>query len=320
MNRLGYWLCLGFCLPFGCMASVPAAVYEPAPFSRYQPIIDRMPFGALPASFNPNADAEADAAAQKTAEQEKAEQQQVAKQLSFSALNITPRGTIAVGFTDRSVNPPQSHYLEVGTSAQGWTVVNADYDENWAQFTKDDVTITMHLNKGLIEGPPSADGTTSATNETETAVAATTTPIPTSTPPQPPTAAAARTTTIPGLVRRSAPSRATGQTPTASPDNTSTDTPPAKSYLERLRERKAQENAKKSAAEEATRESLQELARKIAQDELAKREQETAVALEELRMQQEIFQARQQEELAKEQREAAEAEQERLNAQEHDEQ
>jgi hypothetical protein len=292
MTPWGKPLFLLLCAPLGCAAA--ASSYEPAPFSHYQPILDRMPFGALPPAFNP--DAAADLEAQKTAEEEKAEQQQVAKQLAFSALNVTPRGTTAVGFTDRSVNPPESYYLEVGASAHGWTVLAADYAGNWAQFEKDGVTITMHLDKGLIDGPPSAEGSPQP-------------PVTASEGgPRPPGAAHAPVS-IPGLVRRHAPSRFMPAAP--APETADA---PAKPYLERLRERRAQEHAKeqaaRTAAENATRESLQELARKIAQDELAKREQENAAAIEELRMQQELQAAEaaeQERQRAEEQKAAPEA-------------
>ncbi len=51
------------------------------------------------------------------------------------------------------------------------------------------------------------------------------------------------------------------------------------SYMERLKERKAQESADKAAAEQAARDKLQELARKITQDELAKKEREMNLSL-----------------------------------------
>jgi len=294
MKLRGIRLLLPALAPLGVATAVSSA-YEPAPFSHYQPILERMPFGAPPPAFpaGPSAD---DLAALKTAEQEKAEQQQIAKMLSFSALNITPKGTIAVGFTDRSVNPPQSHYLEVGASAQGWTVVAADHDEEWAQFEKDDVTVTMHLFRGLIDGPPAGDAA-SATNAP--AVATPPTAVARTTPP---TAA----TTIPGIVRVS-------RSGVATPPDGEPDTPaPALSYLERRRRQVEQQEAAKEAADQARLANLEALARKIAQDELGKREQETANALEELRMQQELFQARQQEEEAAAK---AEAEAEALAAQ-----
>jgi hypothetical protein len=299
MKRWGICLVLPVLAPLGCAVASVTAAYKPAPFSHYQPILDRMPFGSPPPAVAAPA---VDPEQLKTAEQEKAEQQQIAKQLTFSALNVTPRGTTAVGFTDRSVNPPESFYLEIGASARGWTVVAADYAENWARFEKDGVTITMHLDKGLIDGPPGDDEGSQrppgAAGETASA------PSPAATASA--TAAPAHKPAIPGLVRLPAPARAA---PSAEPGG---DAPsPAKSYLERLRERKAQEQAKeqaaKTAADQATRESLQDLARKIAQDELAKREQEAADTFERLRLEQELLQARQQQEEAREAEAAQEA-------------
>jgi len=270
-----------------------AAVYEPAPFSRYQPILDRMPFGTPPVvadAMNPE-----QLEQQRSEELLQAEQQQIAKQIAFTALNVTPRGRTTVGFVDRSVNPPENYYLEVGASAQGWTVLNADYSANWAQFEKDGVTITMHLYKGLIDGPPS-EGTDNASASPQTSPAAPAAVA--SDPPNEPPMAAKRPS-VPGLVRlpksaRTAPQAVPTQTAAATADAAGDSTPaPAKSYLERLRERKAQEAADKKAAEKAARESLQELARKVAQDELAKREKEQAEALEQLRIQQELLQVQQ---------------------------
>jgi hypothetical protein len=266
----------------GCASVAFSATYEPAPFAHYQPILDRMPFGAVPANINPGA--AIDLEQQKTEEQLQLQQQQVAKRFTFSALNLTPRGTTAVGFTDLSVNPPASYYLEVGASSKGWTVVAADYDGNWAQFEKEGVTITMHLDRGLIDGPPS-DATAAATNPPP-AVAAAPAPLP-------PRHTAPATTAVSGLVRRPALAP-----PIAAP---AADTP-AKSFSERLRERAALKTAENSAVEKANIERMQELARKIAQDELAKqREQEAAEALTDLRLQQEQLQAHQLEALAKEQ-------------------
>jgi hypothetical protein len=295
--------------PLGAAAAAPSSAYEPAPFAHYQPILDRMPFGVPPAvPTGPSIDLDAI----KTAQEEKMEQQQLAKQLSFSALNITPKGTVAVGFTDRSSNPPQSHYLEVGGAAQGWTVVAADPDEDWAQFEKDGVTVTMHLFKGMIDGPPTGDAA-SATNAPADAAATVGTPATPAAAVPPPTLASGTTrpTTVPGLVRR--PALASGASPVSAvgaPANAApADAGGAPSYLERLRERKEQENAAKAAVARAEREGLQELARKIAQDEMAKRELETTAALEELRMQQELFQIRQAEEAAKAEADALAAQQ-----------
>lgn len=279
------WPCAWGAVLIGCAEARAAAVYEPAPFEHYQPILDRMPFGLPPASVNTVTPEQLEQ--QKSEEQLLAEQQQVARQIAFTALNVTPRGRTAVGFVDRSVNPPENYYLEVGATAQGWTVLDADYDANWAQFEKDGVIITMDIRKGLIDGPPSND-----TDRASSPARAPSTALAVSEPPAEPPPAAAKRFPVPGLVRlpasvRAAPPAAPAQAaagPAPSPA-------PAKSYLERLRERKAQETADQKAAEKAARESLQELARKVAQDELAKREKEQAAALEQLRLQQELLQA-----------------------------
>ena len=128
-----------------------AGGYTPAPFSDYQPILDRMPFGALPANFNPAA-----AEQTQTDAQVEAQQQQLAKRVSMSCVNIPPDGSTAVGFTDLSEKPPQNYYLRVGSDSRGWNVLAADYDGEWAQLEKDGVTITLKLGQGLIDGPPVA--------------------------------------------------------------------------------------------------------------------------------------------------------------------
>ena len=282
------WPCAWGAVLIGCAEARAAAVYEPAPFEHYQPILDRMPFGLPPASVNTVTPEQLEQ--QKSEEQLLAEQQQVARQIAFTALNVTPRGRTAVGFVDRSVNPPENYYLEVGATAQGWTVLDADYDANWAQFEKDGVILTMDIHKGLIDGPPTndTDPASSSPRAPSTALAATV-------PPAEPPPAGAKRLSVPGLVRlpasvRAAPPAVPTQTAAAGPESAPA---PAKSYLERLRERKALETAGQKAAEKAARESLQELARKVAQDELAKREREQTEALEELRLQQALFQAQQ---------------------------
>lgn len=288
-------LCAWGAILIGCAVAHAATVYEPAPFEHYQPILDRMPFGVPPASAGALLTPE-ELAQQKSDEQLLAEQQQVARQISFTALNITPRGQTAVGFIDRSVNPPESYYLEVGASANGWTVVGADYGENWAQFEKDGVTITMHLYKGLIEGPQM--------NGTDLASLPTVIPsddVPVAAKPQDELPVAAERLPVPGLVRlpasaQTAPS-AVSVSAAAGPDSAPA---PAKSYLERLRERRAQQTAEQQATEKARLDSLRELAQKAAQAEIARqRKQEQAEALEQLRLQQaeEAFRAAQAAEL-----------------------
>ena len=102
----------------GLCASAAATGTALPPYSDYQPILDRMPFGALPVGFG---QAPAVVPSQ-TEAQVQAEQQKLAKQINMSCINVTPEGTTAIGFTDLEAKPPVNFYLLVGTSAGGWTV------------------------------------------------------------------------------------------------------------------------------------------------------------------------------------------------------
>lgn len=147
------WACvctLSVCTAFAARTFAGDRPYSLPPFARYQPILDRMPFGAAPAAA---ALTPADQAATATEAEVKAEQQALAKQISMSAVNVTPKGQTAIGFTDRSVNPPANYYLRVGESANGWTVKHADFDDELATLEKDGVVITLKLGEGLIDTP-----------------------------------------------------------------------------------------------------------------------------------------------------------------------
>lgn len=308
LSRKSLFFCWGVLVVGWAGAVQESEPYTPAPFARYQPILDRMPFGALPESFDPEAALEAEA--QKTAEQEKMEQRQVANQLGFSALNITPKGTIAVGFTDRSINPPENHYLQVGQSANGWTVLKANYKEDWAKFEKDGVVIAMHLTKGMIDDPDAAktngvgsahSGDALVAHGAHGGEAPTVRAAPALAAKRSAGAVATGARDIPGLVRRPGISRA--RTTTAAAEGVAKngkDAVPPRSFAERLRERTAREEAQKAAADKATLENLQNLARQVAQDELAKRDEEAARGVEELRLQQVLFAAQQEEQAAAE--------------------
>lgn len=255
-----------------------AGGYTPAPFSDYQPILDRMPFGALPANFNPAA-----AEQTQTDAQVEAQQQQLAKQVSMSCVNITPDGSTAVGFTDLSEKPPQNYYLRVGSDSRGWNVLAADYDGEWAQLEKDGVTITLKLGQGLIDGPPVAAAPAVADAPGSAPLS-----NPVSASPVLPRPAAPVSG---GRVLRpyhASPSSNASLFSKQLSDMQKTQEEINKlkesggdvtSYMDRLRERKAQEKADKAAAEEAARKQLQDLAQKITQDELKKREREVNLNL-----------------------------------------
>ena len=276
--RPKYFLLIALAVPFAVtVASALPADRTQTPFSNYQPILDRMPFGAdVPVA------AAADPALAQDAAQVKAEQQKLAQKINMSCVNVTPDGQTAIGFTDLSDKTPVNYYLLVGATGGGWTVLSADYDDEWAQIKKDDITITLKLGKGLIDAPP-------VSSRASVAQAATFASQPSATQPVP--AAATANTLLPGLLRR--PSQA-GQAPVpgvlaaqmAEMQKTREELSKiresggdVKSYMERLRERKTHEMEEKTAAEQSAREQLQSLAAKITEDELKKKEREMNLRL-----------------------------------------
>lgn len=239
-------------------------VYTPPPFGHYQPILDRMPFGALPANFNA---ATVDPATLKNEAQVKAEQQILAKKINMSAVNVTPDGQTAIGFTDLSQTPPVNYYLLVGADAGGWTVVNADYDEETATIEKEGVSITLKLGKGLVD---------------PTAPAAKPVAMPPSVPTTTAVAAAvskdAPAAEIPGLSRQvpRSPSPLQPPSPAAAIPPPTAVPAETRSYAERQRARAAQQTEAQIAAEAKQREQLEKLAREAASHEIKRREEETA--------------------------------------------
>ena len=233
-----------------CAAATGLAASEgfsSPPFGHYQPILDRMPFGALPANFNASS---VDPAAAKNEEQVKADQQKLAKQINMSAVNVTPDGGTAIGFTDLSEKPPINYYLLVGAEAGGWKVLSADYDEETALIEKEGISITLKLGKGLVDTAPQ--------------------------PGKPVSSVIAGVPT--GGLHRAAP----GGRPDALVPRSSAVPPPGApdkaggSYRDRLLNRKQQEIMEVQVAAKKQQEQLENLAREAAQKEIKKREEEAA--------------------------------------------
>ena len=123
-------------------------------FERYKTITDRMPFGPEPANFDPDsrggrggAAAGVDAVGADEAAQAE-EAQRILSAVRVSALNVTPRGAVAVGFTDSSKQPAASYYLKVGETRDGWTVKEADAKEMTVTLERDGVEATLKLGEG----------------------------------------------------------------------------------------------------------------------------------------------------------------------------
>lgn len=120
---------------------------ERQPFSRYQPIIDRQMFGALPADFDPEKmPSEVSKSGSKGEAELTKEQEQIKSAIRFSSINITPTGETAVGFTDNSdPKVPRHYYLKVGEKRNGWEVKEADAVKATMTIAKGDVTVSLAL-------------------------------------------------------------------------------------------------------------------------------------------------------------------------------
>jgi len=247
--------------------------YSPPPFGHYQPILDRMPFGAASPTVNV---APVDPETLKNEAQVKAEQQTLAKKVNMSAVNVTPDGQTAIGFTDLSQTPPVNFYLLVGSVAGGWTVKTADYDTETATLEKEGIAITLKLGQGLVDAPgvPTAKGAfpqSAAPVSAQPAAAA----LPKSLPPT--FGASGIRPLIPGGGKPSAAQAVTAKTGSERADT--------RSYVERLNERKSQQTAALLASETKQREQLEALAREAAANEIRRREDRIAQAQEDAQAQ-----------------------------------
>jgi hypothetical protein len=132
---------------------------EQQPFERYQSIVDREMFGKTPPNFDPT---KPSSEAPKTEQKSLTREQEVLKSsIHFSAINVTPDGATAVGFTDNA-NPklPIHYYLKVGEERNGWKVVEADAVKATMRIVKNDVEVSLSLGANSAKG----GGTTAAAN------------------------------------------------------------------------------------------------------------------------------------------------------------
>lgn len=170
-------ICL--CLPFVLLAeededakteaapdgeTAATAVANDPEFQRFKTILDRMPFGQPPVGFDPDApggavDGPRGAAATAEAAEAVASEveQQILSSVSVSMLNRSPDGSVFVGFTDKSVQPPRNYLLKVGEKREGcdWLVVSANPEERQVKLSKDGVEATLKLGGG---GPAEEKG------------------------------------------------------------------------------------------------------------------------------------------------------------------
>ncbi len=130
-----------------------AASAERHPYERYRSIVDRQMFGQPPPNFDPTVSPNL---VQKGAGEEKVlthEQEAIKSSIHFSAINVTPDGSVAVGFTDNSdQKSPVHYYLKVGEARNGWKVLEADPVKATMKIAKDDVEVALELGANSANG------------------------------------------------------------------------------------------------------------------------------------------------------------------------
>ena len=132
-----------------CLAAPLALAQGEAGRGRYQPIIDAKPFGDMAAQVS--ADAAADAAEQQR------QREEIAQKFRMVGITDLPDGSRKIAFIDETGGAFASYLLGVGETQNGFTLVEADYDAEWATLAKDGLTFTLGLGKGLIEKPAQAE-------------------------------------------------------------------------------------------------------------------------------------------------------------------
>ena len=127
------------------LAPLAAFAQSEAPTrEHYQPIVDAKPFGDVAKQVS------AEEAA-KAAEEQK-QKEEIAQKFRMVGITDYPDGTRKIAFLDETQGIA-SYLLGIGESENGFTLVEADYDAEWATLTKDGLTFTLGLGKGLIEKP-----------------------------------------------------------------------------------------------------------------------------------------------------------------------
>ena len=145
-----------------------AVVAERQPIDRYQSIIDRQMFGQPPPNFDPTIPPSQVQKGSASNEKELTREQEAVKSsIHFSAINVTPTGDVAVGFTDNSDRKlPIHYYLKVGEARNGWKVLEADPVKAKMKIAKGDIEVELDLgaNSGKGGGATSRIGAMAAGN------------------------------------------------------------------------------------------------------------------------------------------------------------
>ncbi len=144
-NRITFWTIRGCRLAGGVavlLALGPAeATVERASFNRYEVILNRRPFGAVPPEVGPGP----------------GDSKPLPPPPEFAArlkmVAITDRGgQVRVGFVDNSEKPPKTYFLFVGDSQNGYQVIRADYQRESAVVRKDGHEVELSMSGATGRG------------------------------------------------------------------------------------------------------------------------------------------------------------------------
>ena len=134
--------------------------WTPAPFTHYDVILSRKPFGNPPP---PPPSAAALAAAAPPPPPPFA--------TKLTLCGFAGQKDILVGFTDGSANPAHSYCLGIGEVQDGFTVVTANPHEETATISKDGVSVDLKLGKGSTPTAPAAPSPVVAAQAASTLIA-----------------------------------------------------------------------------------------------------------------------------------------------------
>lgn len=114
----------------------------------YQPIIDAKPFGEMADETEPKS---------LTAAEEQRQKEEIAQKFRMCGITDTPDGERKIAFIDETKGAMASYLIGVGETQNGFTLLFADYDAATATLSKDGLTFTLGLGRGLIDDAAAAE-------------------------------------------------------------------------------------------------------------------------------------------------------------------
>jgi hypothetical protein len=127
-------------------ASIAQAGLDERP--AYQPIIDVKPFGEM---------GQIRKATPEQLIEEQKQKEAIAQKFRMCGVTDRPDGQRAIACTDETSRTLAYYILAEGESQNGFMLLCADYEREYATLQKDGLTFTLGLGKGLIDEPPQLD-------------------------------------------------------------------------------------------------------------------------------------------------------------------